>query len=308
MSFLRKTYVFLLLISGVLALNTSYAASESFHKLLSSVLPHEKIQVNVLKKSIVLSGIISNVEASDRAERLAQEFYGSNVKVLNFMKIKGSQQVMLRVKIGEVRRDIMGSYQNSSASFDYLADKGLLRTLAEPNLVALSGERAEFLAGGEFPVPVTQKDGYVAINYKSYGVKVAFTPLVLSSNRIRINVEQELSGLKDYSNMKLIGYNVPSLDARRASTTIELAPGESFMIAGLIRDDVDNKMTKETELVMSVSAYLVDPMKAIDVSMPTVNAHYATKLEKNFIETIAKGKDNNSNDAELSGPVGFIAE
>jgi pilus assembly protein CpaC len=108
--------------------------------------------------------------------------------------------------------------------------------------------------------------------------------------------------------MKLVGYNIPSLDSRKASTTIELAPGESFMIAGLIRDDVDNKMTKETELVISVSAYLVDPMKAIDVVMPTVNSRYATKLEKNFIETITKGKNDKGNEAKLSGPVGFIAE
>ncbi len=308
MSFLKKTYFVLAVLSSVLTFNMAYAAGDSFHKLLATILPNEKIHVNVLKKSVVLSGNISNIEVADKAEKLAHEYYGANTKVLNFMKIKGSQQVMLRVKIGEVKRDIINSYQTSSASFDYLAAKGLLRTLAEPNLVALSGERAEFLAGGEFPIPVSQKDGYVSVNYKSYGIKVAFTPLVINANRIRINVEQEFSGLKDSANMKLVGYNIPSLDSRRASTTIELAPGESFMIAGLVRDDVDNKLTKETELVMSVSAYLVDPMKAIDVAMPTVNAHHATKLEKNFIETITKGKNNKGNEAELSGPIGFIAE
>jgi pilus assembly protein CpaC len=308
MNFFKKISLIFVVVSQILFMGQSFAGVESFDRLLSRVLPKENITTNNVKGSVVLGGVVSSVEAADRAERLAQEYYGVNAKVLNFMKIKGSQQVMLRVRIGEVKREVMRRYQNSNSSFEYLNSKGLVTIIAEPNLVAMSGERAEFLAGGEFPIPVAQKDGNLAIIYKSYGVKVGFTPLVLDKNRIRINVEQELSDINHSLSVKIAGHNIPSIESRRAKTTIELAPGESFMIAGLTKDESHGSSNKETELVISVAPYLVDPMQAIDVKLPTDLSHVPTKLEQNFIESISKDTEMGAASSDSSVPLGFITE
>jgi pilus assembly protein CpaC len=273
----------------------------SFHHVLQSMLPKERIEVSVVKGSVVLSGIISSIEAADKAERMAKEYFGHNVTILNFMKVKGSHQVMLKVRVGEVKRDVLRNYNSTTANFDYLEQQGLLKTLAEPNLVAMSGERAEFLAGGEFPVPTAQKEGNISIDYKSYGVKVVFTPLVLS---------QKLSEISKESSVNVGGFNIPSITSRRAKTTIELAPGESFMIAGLVKEDYKGNRGKETELVISVTPYLVDPMHSKDLRLPTDNIHAPTALEKSFISKVSQGTtiSTKSNQAKLTGPVGFIAE
>jgi pilus assembly protein CpaC len=285
--------------------NKSYDNMHSFSQALNNILPKENIEISVIKNSVLLTGAISNVEVADKAEKMAKEYFGQNYKILNFLKIKGSQQVMLRVRVGEVKRDVLKNYNTTTADFDYLEQAGLIRTVAEPNLVALSGEKAEFLAGGEFPVPTAQKEGNVTIDYKSYGVKVGFTPLVIASNRIRLNIEQELSEINKEASVMANGFNIPSVITRRAKTTIELAPGESFMIAGLIKEDYKGNRGKETELVVSVTPYLVNPMHSKDLRIPSDNVHSSTILEKNFINKISK---NNSNQGQLNGPSGFIAE
>ena len=110
-----------------------------------------------------------------------------------------------------------------------------MTTLAEPNLTALSGETASFLAGGEFPVPVSQSLGAVTIEYKQYGVGLAFTPIVLADGRISMRVRPEVSELSNEGSVLLNSFNVPALTTRRAETTVELGSGQSFMIAGLLR-------------------------------------------------------------------------
>ena len=121
-------------------------------------------------------------------------------------------------------------------TLDLLENDGLVTTLAEPNLTALSGETASFLAGGEFPIPVSQALGAVTIEYKQYGVGLAFTPIVLADGRISMRVRPEVSELSDEGSIKLNGFNVPALTTRRAETTVELGSGQSFMIAGLLRN------------------------------------------------------------------------
>ena len=121
--------------------------------------------------------------------------------------------------------DILGALQLSEAD-------GLVTTLAEPNLTALSGETASFLAGGEFPVPISQSLGSVTIEYKQYGVGLAFTPFVLADGRISMRVRPEVSELSSEGSIRLNGFNVPALTTRRAETTVELGSGQSFMIAG----------------------------------------------------------------------------
>ena len=167
------------------------------------------------------------------------------------------------------------------SSLDLAETDGLVSTLAEPNLTALSGETASFLAGGEFPIPVSQSLGSVAIEYKQYGVSLAFTPIVLADGRISMRVRPEVSELSAEGSIRLNGFDVPALTTRRAETTVELGSGQSFMLAGLLRNSNINNINKapflgdlpilgslfrstsyrrqETELVIIVTPYLVRP-------------------------------------------------
>jgi pilus assembly protein CpaC len=174
-----------------------------------------------------------------------------------------------------------------------LSDDGLLRVLAEPNLVAISGETASFLAGGEFPVPVPQGDFRVTIEYRQYGVRLNFTPMVLDHQRIRMRVAPEVSDL-DYANAtQLEGFLIPSLTSRSAETTIELGNGETIAIAGLLNDQVRGLASSVpglgdipvlgalfrsveyrrsiSELVILVTPHVVSPMRPDQV--PSLPGH-----------------------------------
>ena len=174
---------------------------------------------------------------------------------------------------------------------DALNEDGLVKILAEPTLTTLSGQSANFLAGGEFPVPVPQGLGTVAIEYKPFGVGLIFTPMVLSKEKISIQVTPEVSEL-DFSTAAVIeGFVTPGITTRRATTTVELGDGQSFAIAGLLRDSVLTNVQKfpllgdipilgvlfqsksfikrETELVIIVTPHLVKPLDMAKVSLPT---------------------------------------
>ncbi len=175
-------------------------------------------------------------------------------------------------------------------TLDLAEGDGLVTTLAEPNLTALSGETASFLAGGEFPIPVSQQQGSVTIEYKQYGVGLAFTPIVLADGRISMRVRPEVSELSSEGSLRLNGFNVPALTTRRAETTVELGSGQSFMIAGLLRNSNTNNIDKapflgdlpilgalfrstsyrraQTELVIIVTPYLVRPVSN-QLALPT---------------------------------------
>jgi pilus assembly protein CpaC len=167
---------------------------------------------------------------------------------------------------------------------------GLVSTLAEPSLTALSGETASFLAGGEYPIPIAQAQGAISIEYKSYGVGLAFTPVVLADGRISMRVRPEVSELSAEGSVRINGTTVPALTTRRAETTVELGSGQSFMIGGLLRNSNTNNVDKapflgdlpilgalfrstkykraETELVIIVTPYLVRPVSN-QLALPT---------------------------------------
>ena len=174
---------------------------------------------------------------------------------------------------------------------DALKEDGLVKILAEPTLITLSGQSANFLAGGEFPVPVPQGLGTVGIEYKPFGVGLIFTPTVLNKDKISIQVTPEVSEL-DFSTAVLIeGFVTPGITTRRASTTVELGDGQSFAIAGLLRETVLINVQKfpilgdipilgalfqsksfqkrKTELVIIVTPHLVKPLDMAKVSLPT---------------------------------------
>ena len=173
---------------------------------------------------------------------------------------------------------------------DALKEDGLVKILAEPTLVALSGQTASFLAGGEFPILVPQEDE-VTIEYKPFGVSLSFTPTVLSENKISIKVEPIVSEI-DYSiGTQVLGYSMPGFRTRTASTTVELADGQSFAIAGLLDERIRDKMSKipllgdipvlgalfrsrefqknETELVIIIRPHLVKPLDLAKQTLPT---------------------------------------
>lgn len=178
-----------------------------------------------------------------------------------------------------------------AAALDLAETQGLVTTLSQPNLTALSGETAEFLAGGEFPIPLSQGLGTTTIEYKNYGVSLAYTPTVLANGRISIRVRPEVSELSSQGAITLNGFQVPALITRRAETTVELGSGQSFMIAGLLSNNASNAIEKapglgdipiignlfrstsyrkgETELVIVVTPYLVKPVNASDIRLPT---------------------------------------
>jgi pilus assembly protein CpaC len=185
----------------------------------------------------------------------------------------------------------MSGGANWTGFIDALKQDGLVKILAEPTLVSLSGQTANFLAGGEFPIPVPQGLGTVAIEYKPFGVGLSFTPTVLSENKIAIKVESEVSELDFSIAAQFQGYVVPGLTTRKASTVIELADGQSFAIAGLLSESVRDVLDKfpllgdipilgtlfrsrqfqkhETELIIIATPHLVKPLNMEKQTLPT---------------------------------------
>ncbi|OWK33525.1 type II and III secretion system protein family protein [Sphingomonas dokdonensis] len=188
---------------------------------------------------------------------------------------------------------------------------GQVTNLANPNLTALSGETGTFLAGGEIPIPIAQGLGAVGVEYKQYGVSLAYTPTVLGDGRISLRVRPEVSQL-DYSNSVTIGgTQVPGLTTRRTETTVELGSGQSFMIAGLLQNNHNNSIDKtpgvgdvpilgalfrsngfqrnETELVIVITPYLVQPVNGNDIKLPTDGYKAPTDVERVLLGQLSSG-------------------
>ncbi len=178
------------------------------------------------------------------------------------------------------------NFNNGSVDVNTLIDalevEGLVKVLAEPNLSALSGETASFLAGGEFPVPVPQDERTITVKFKKFGVSLGFTPTIVGQNRINVKVAPEVSQLANTGAVNLNGFNIPALTVRRAETTVELASGQSFAIAGLLQNNSNYDVDKvpwlgdipilgslfrsdrfrrdESELLILVTPYVVQPI------------------------------------------------
>ena len=342
---------------------------ESMRVQFRQLIPGQTIDARISNDAVILSGMVSDPGAADRAAQIAKAYAGD--KVINLISVGGSQQVMLEVRFAEVNRTVgeqlgISGFGNSRGGrFDAvtggtagltpkdstittttplpdgssvttsntvtagvltlgaltdtfgifrqlfgiggtditgilnaLERKGLSKTLAEPTLMALSGERASFLAGGEFPVPVVQSGGSggnggnaITVEFKPFGVSLAFTPTVLGDKVINLVVEPEVSSIDPSASITINGLVVPGLQTRRASTTIELRDGESFAIAGLLRRDFQTTVRQlpilgslpiigalfrsssfqkgETELLIVVTPRLVAPLRPDQVVLPT---------------------------------------
>lgn len=202
--------------------------------------------------------------------------------------------------IGGLVRNVLGL--DIEGVLDANEANGLVTTLAEPTLTALSGETASFLAGGEFPIPTAQGISGTSIEFKQFGVSLAFTPTVLEGGRISMRVRPEVSEISAENAVTLNGFRVPSLTTRRAETTIELGSGQSFMIGGLMRNNGNNSVARtpflgnlpilgalfrsnnfqrnETELVIVVTPYLVRPVSAGQIALPTDGFRNANNVQR----------------------------
>ena len=197
------------------------------------------------------------------------------------------------------------------SAIDIGENNGQVTTLANPNLTALSGETGTFLAGGEIPIPISQGLGAVSVEYKQYGVSLAYTPTVLADGRISLRVRPEVSQLSSAGAVSINGTTIPALTTRRAETTVELGSGQSFMIGGLLQNDHLNTIDKapglgdvpvlgalfrsnefqrhETELVIVITPYLVKPVNANEIVLPTDAYKAPTDIDRILLGKLGGG-------------------
>lgn len=217
-----------------------------------------------------------------------------------------------------------------------LEARGVVRTLAEPNLTALSGQQATFLAGGEYPIPVNSGDGVVTVEYKPFGVQLAFTPRVVEGDLINLEMQASVSSLDPAAGVTLGGFNIAAFRTRQTSTTVEMRDGESFAIAGLLQDDFRNLNgqvpwlgdipilgalfrsaayeRQQTELVIIVTAHLVTPTRGEALALPTDRVRPPT--ERDFFlfgRVAASGAPSRGAAAEVarqdfSGSYGYVMD
>ncbi|MDJ0686742.1 MAG: type II and III secretion system protein family protein [Alphaproteobacteria bacterium] len=239
--------------------------------------------------------------------------------------------------VGAIGGNFSSSNVDATAVLDILAEEGLVSLMAEPNLTARSGDTASFFAGGEFPIPVAQSgtNDAITIEFKRFGVLLDLVPTVISSNRISMRVRPEVSDLSDNGAINTTeGLAIPALRVRRAETTIEMASGQSFAIAGLLQDDSASVLSKipgigdvpmlgqlfqssrfqrgETELVIIATAYVVRPNDPGDFGTPLDGFRPAREIDRILTGNLATpgqarglpARDGTAG-TRLIGPAGF---
>jgi pilus assembly protein CpaC len=307
-----------------------------FKERLRQLLPDEHIEVRTANDGLVLSGTVSSVLKLDQALEIAQRY--APERVLNLMSVGGTQQVQLKVRFAEMSRNLSkelgaqlgitgssldgGSFAGTTGTvgnqagtlqltlgsdsigfnvlLQALEEKGVVRTLSEPNLTALSGQTASFLAGGEFPIPAVDAEGNVGVTFKPFGVNLDFTPTVVDDDIINLQLESEVSSVDFANGVQINGGLVPGTQSRRAATTVELRDGQSFAIAGILQDDFQDSVNQvpflanlpvlgalfrsasyqrqQTELVIVVTAHLVTPTSG-RLALPTDRIRPPTENE-----------------------------
>lgn len=348
---------------------------ESVQAALRDLLPKERLSAKGVGDSIVLSGVASTDAAAAQAQSIARRFVQEDANIINMITIGSEQQVLIKVKVAEIQKTALkqlGSTfnlvsqnlgpvaldfastaglasaigvlgldgDNVDTSFDLLETQGLLRTLAEPNLLAVSGEPASMLAGGEYPVLSVSDDGSngtVSVEYKPFGVSLAFLPVVMGPGRIWLKVSTEVSALSAQNAVTVPfgddSFTILGLQTRRANSTIELPSGGGIMIAGLLQDDIENTINgvpglmdlpilgtlfrstefqrNETELVILVSVVLAKPTDPDLLASPTDGFAPANDLDRYFIGNLqniyVKRPPAGSQPTEgPKGPIGYI--
>jgi pilus assembly protein CpaC len=353
-------------------------------ELIRRVAPDADVTVTSVSGGVILEGSVEEPQEAEDIENVTQKFLGQGEMVLNRLAVTAPTQVNLRVRIAEVSKDVVrmlgvtwqaqdvtGRTQfniatqprtlanvtpntaqigqqigpvSLEATIDALEGEGLVSLLAEPNLTAISGETASFLAGGEFPVPTasglsnggdSNLGSTVTVEFKSYGVSLAFTPTVLSGGRISLHLRPEVSELSSTGSVTINGFNIPGLVTRRADTTIELASGQSFMIGGLLQNNVTNTINKvpglsdlpvlgklfqsrayqagQTELVIIATPYLVKPVGGgrkllAPTDRPMTDYQFERLLRNKLFAAKGSAPPADAADTKVAGPIGFMVE
>ena len=289
---------------------------------IATALPGERITAASFADGVLLTGVASTMQVAERASSIAERY--APKAVTNQIQVLAAKQIRVDVRVLEASRtslkDMGFSMSANSphgisfstgtglvsglspagtlnlatnvgpAQFDLslqaLEQKGIVRTLAKPNLIAMSGEEASFLAGGEFPYPVPQALNQVTIEFRQFGVKLNVTPYLQDNGQIKLKVAPEVSQLDPAHSIRIDNFTLPGLTVSRAATTVELRDGQSFAIAGMYQQGYNNAVNQvpgladlpvlgalfrsadwqhqQTELVIIVTPHLVAPVDHID--------------------------------------------
>jgi pilus assembly protein CpaC len=290
---------------------------------IRALFPKDDIRLSQANGSVVISGSVAQPQTSTQVEAVVKAAGFQTVNMLA-SPVKNMAQVQLSVRVAEVSRTklrelgsswassnngtsisatnslaslfetanlfISNTGLGSAASIRALQTSGAIRSLAEPNVIAMSGQQASFLAGGEFPIPVIQSDGErvnVTVVFKEYGVRLNFKPTIIDEDHIQLELEPEVSTIDFQNGVKFQGYLIPALKTRRAKTGIELRDGQSFALAGLLDNSESSTLSKvpglgnipilgalfksksfekrETELVFFCTANIIKPVNRDDL-------------------------------------------
>jgi len=299
---------------------------------LKQTMPDADIRIEGVGDGIMLSGSSASAAESQQAYDLASRLVGDGTKVVNGIAVRGRDQVMLKVTIAEVQRQIIkqlginlsgsagygsavvnfnntnpfpingtpnsgipnigGTFKSVTANLQAMEQSGVIRILAEPTLTAISGETANFLAGGSFPYPTppSTAGGAPGFAFQNFGVGLVFTPVVLSEGRISLKVSTEVSELSPENSVTMAGTTVPGLRLRRAETTVEISSGGSLALAGIIQEETKQTISgfpglmqlpvlgtlfksrdyqnNQTELMVLVTPYIVRAVAQKELSRP----------------------------------------
>lgn len=288
--------------------------------------PDSQLQVKIIGSRILLNGRLRSIDEAVNAANIGETYSPNGQPPINNTTLVGSNQVNIRVRFAEIARNDLKSFgidwnvgfKNNSSNIgrngaadrsnptlnigatvgafnidvliDALQSNGDLQILAEPNLTAVTGETAKFLAGGEVPIPIpsgtvsnTNVPGLGGVQYKPFGVALSFTPTLVKENRIALRVAPEVSSITSFTDFAVQGFNFPIFKVSRTETTVEMASGQTFALAGLFQRDVSRSVEKlpvlgdvpvlgalfrserykrnESELVILITPYLVAPTR-----------------------------------------------
>jgi pilus assembly protein CpaC len=334
---------------------------DNLSKLIKQQFPASDVNVISTANRLILTGHVSTPEAADKIAFLSQgylsntETNSNNQELINQLTINLPTQVNIRVRIAEMDRETarefgfdtelkvkyavplktINPFSNSlSAQLKALEAESLVSILAEPNLTAVSGEQAQFLAGGQFPIFITGNNGEITIEYRDYGVALDITPTILSPERISLQVAPSVSELSDKAVVQINGFTLPGLTTRSASTTVELASGQSFILGGLIHERENTVISeipfladipilgalfrsekynrKETELVIIATAYIVEPSRENNLHIPQHGmepySHWQRYLYGRILKpnAIKSNESLNGGQPKIVGDYGFI--
>lgn len=341
-----------------------------FKERLQQILPGEPIEVRTANDGIVLSGQVSSTAKLDRALDLASRYAPDRVS--NLMVVGGTQQVMLKVRFAEMQRSVGKALGGSllitgtgtdgsgiafggnglanafggiglnfgvgdfafNVALEALETKGMVRTLAEPNLTALSGQEARFLAGGEYPIPVADSEGSVTVEYKPFGVELNFTPTVVDGDIINLTLNAAVSSIDSTITVESgNGISVDGFKRRETSTTVEMRDGQSFAIAGLLQDDFTDSANQvpwigdvpvlgtlfrsaeyqrnQSELVIIVTPHLVTPVSGEALALPTDRVRIPTERELFLFGNVANSAGGAAGEVarqDFSTSYGYVME